>query len=120
MKNFQIYAAIMAFFFYGGYAFVVNKMMSSAILQGISSAIVTIILGRLVCYFYENIEVSGFGRILLPPVITVSITGAYLYTAHTFIGTHYVLTTISLPISISFVYCCLLVRKMVLYKAEAE
>jgi hypothetical protein len=112
-----ISAALLAFLFYGGWAFMVNyphgaiAAVAALAVQGAASFATTLVLTKLVTFFYRRLAQLEQPRILwlsLPPVLSTAVVACLLVLAHTLAGTPTLLATIAPSVVIGFafgIYC---------------
>lgn len=112
-KSGKLLAAGMAFMLWGGWALVVNwsagvpSASIAALIQGSTSFVVTLLMAVAVTWQFRRFSRPVF-RVLAPPLITVSVTGSFLFAVHTLGQTPGVWQTILPPTAIAFCYCLLL------------
>jgi hypothetical protein len=108
-----ISAALMAFVFYGGWAFTVNyphgafAAVAALAVQGTASFATTLALTVLVTFFYRRLAGSKQPRLVwlaLPPALSTAVVACPLVLAHTLAGTPAMLATIAPSIAIGFIY----------------
>ena len=106
-------AALLAFLFYGGWAFTVNyphgvfAAVAALAVQGAASFATTLALTGLVTFFYRRLARHKPPRSVwlgLPPVLSTAVVACLLVLAHTLAGTPTLLATIAPSIAIGFVY----------------
>ncbi len=112
-RRFNLISAILAFVLWGGWAYVVNggantetvrgAPLAAAITQGCGSFIATLIMVRLVSWLYNLLPVT-FMRMILPAIITATITGSCLATAHAIVGTPEIIRTIAPALIVAFCF----------------
>ncbi|MFL1407035.1 hypothetical protein ACJO2E_16975 [Marinobacter sp. M1N3S26] len=109
----KLLAASLAFALWGGWALVVNReagwqpALIACLVQGAISFVVTLIMAAAVTWQVRRFR-TPVGRVLVPPFLTVSVTGAFLYLAHTLGQTPDVWRTIVPPSTVAFCYCLFL------------
>lgn len=108
-KQYNILSASLAFFIWGGWSFYINDAsmffrVTSGLAQGVSSFIITLIMVKIVTWFYYRIYFKQL-RFILPAIITVFCTGSVLIAIHYIIGTPYILKTVSPALSVAFIFC---------------
>lgn len=86
---------MLAFLLWGSWAYYVNQQHSdgdsasavvSGLTQGIGSFCITLFMVKSVCWLYQRLPATPL-RMVLPAMITVSLTGTLLLTAHLIVGT---------------------------------
>ncbi len=111
-KKYNYLSAFLAFFLWGSWAFYVNTDgvsqtgVISAITQGTYSFIITLLMTHFITFQFNKFS-DGIFRIVLPPVITVCITGTILIYIHKMAGTPSILLTVSpaLTVALLFSFC---------------
>lgn len=112
-KSGKLLAASLAFVLWGGWALLANwqaglrPALLAGLLQGAMSFLVTLLMASAIIWQARRLRRPA-GRILVPPLVTVSVTGSLLYTLHTLSGTPGVWRTIVPPTTVAFIYCLLL------------
>ena len=105
---FNAISAILAFILWGCWAFYINEAsdtrLVSATTQALSSFSITLILVHMVTFIFHLLPVTPL-RIVLPAVISVSITGSGLVLAHMLAGTSRIFFTIAPALVVAFVFC---------------
>ncbi|MEM8594054.1 MAG: hypothetical protein AAGF06_04455 [Pseudomonadota bacterium] len=97
--RYKLVSSLGAFALWGGWSFYINNKVSykdgvvSGILQGISSAFVTLMLVYLVT-FYANQFTRKQMKITLTPVLSVTTTGLLVVFAHLLVGTPSIFWTV--------------------------
>lgn len=110
LRSKRYIAALMAFLLWGGWAVFVNskggwdKALVAGVVQGSASAILTLIMATAVVWQAQMLANPLF-KALLPPVVTVAMTGTLLYAAHAICGTAHPSRTMLLPMTVAFFYC---------------
>lgn len=131
-RRFNLTSAILAFVLWSGWAYFVNggpsteghssAPMVSALTQGTGSFIITLIMVRLVSWIYHLLPVHS-ARIVSAALITVSITGSCLATAHAVVGTPEIVSTIAPALAVAFffnVYTASMLRRDKIDPVETE
>jgi len=108
-KKYNLLSASLAFFIWGGWSFYINdaslfSRVTSGLAQGISSFIITLIMVKIITWFYFKLNFSRL-RFILPAIATVFCTGSVLVTIHYVIGTPYILKTVTPALSVAFIFC---------------
>lgn len=109
--RFNVVSATLAFFVWGGWAYHVNRQpavneagaspLISGLIQGVASACIALMMVRSVAWIYHRFAGHAL-RMLLPALITVSIAGCCLATAHLLAGTSDPLRTIAPALTVAF------------------
>lgn len=109
-RYFSYMSAILAFMLWGGWAFYINNSYStdsgiiSGITQGTASFMITLFMVHLVTYLYHKFT-HPIAKLIMPAIVTVSLTSVCLVNIHLMVGTPQVFYTISPALSIAFAFC---------------
>lgn len=118
---FNAVSAILAFVLWGGWAFYINEAsdtrLVSALTQALASFSITLILVHMVTFIFYLLPVTPM-RIVVPAIISVSITGSGLVLVHTLVRTSQILFTITPALAVAFVFCTYTALK--LYRAATD
>jgi len=112
---FNILSAFIAFSFWGGWAYFVNRSdmgnegLVSGLTQGLMSFFITFFMATLVTYLYRKVESH---KLLFAPFLTVSITGILLSTVHFLVATPSIFYTIAPTLFVSFFFCFFIAYKL--------
>lgn len=116
-KLYKYLSALLAFLLWGGWAFYINhdaesySGLISGITQGSCSFIITLLMTQFIVLQFNRFA-SGMFRIVLPPVITVSITGTFLVLIHIMVETPSILFTVSPALTVALLYSFYTVYKL--------
>lgn len=116
-KLYRYLSAFFAFLLWGGWAFFINDDENShtgvisAITQGSFSFIITLFMTHFITFQFNKFS-NGIVRIVLPPVITVSITGTMLILIHIMAGTPSILYTVSPALTVALLFSFFNVYKL--------
>jgi hypothetical protein len=112
-RRFNLISAALAFTLWGAWAFWVNSEaageegraspLTAGLTQGAGSFIITLIMVRAVTWLYHRLP-DHSTRLALPALITVTVTGSCLATAHTLVGTPHIVRTIAPALSVAFLF----------------
>ncbi|MBS0290711.1 MAG: hypothetical protein JSS07_11835 [Proteobacteria bacterium] len=105
--KYKLISASLAFILWGTWTYYINDgttRISSAFSQGIASLIITFLMVRAVSYFYKKFA-NGKFRLILPALLTISVTGCCLVSIHYIVGTKYIVLTVLPPLIIAFLFC---------------
>ena len=103
-------SALFAFLIWGGWAYYANgeaaenQRITSTLVQGTASLLITFFMVNAVTWLYGRIEVP-YVRLVLPAVLTVSFTGSSLVAVHYFAGTPNIFYTVAPALSVAFAFC---------------
>ena len=108
-KQYNLLSASLAFFIWGGWSFYINDAsiffrVTSGLVQGISSFIITLTMVKIVAWFYYKLHFTKL-RFILPAMVTIFCTGSVLIAIHYIIGTPYILKTVTPALSVAFIFC---------------
>ena len=111
---FNVFSAFVAFIFWGGWAYFVNRgAMESAwisgLTQGVMSFIITFFMATLSTYLYSRLTSL---KLLLAPFFTIIITGILLSLVHSVVGTPNIFYTIAPTLFVSFFFCLFICHKL--------
>jgi hypothetical protein len=111
--RFNLISATLAFALWGGWAYYVNALttgegtaspLTSGLTQGTGSFLITLVLVRAVAWLYHRLPPRPL-RLVLPGLITVTVTGTCLATAHALVGTPDIVQTVAPPLSVALAFC---------------
>lgn len=98
---------ILAFLIWGSWTYYINynnpNDIISALVQGIYSAIMTLLIIHLVTFFYNLLPKSNL-YFLLPALFTLIITSVIIICLHLLINTSNILYTITPALIVSFIF----------------
>lgn len=112
-KSGKLLAASLAFILWGGWALMVNQAagwrsaLVASLVQGSTSFVVTLLMAAAVTWQVQRLSTPA-GKVLVPPLVTVSVTGSFLYIVHTLGHTPDVWRTIIPPSVVALLYCLFL------------
>lgn len=112
-KSEKLLAAGLAFILWGGWALLVNwsagvsSASIAALIQGSTSFAVTLLMAAAVTWQARRISRPVY-RVLVPPLVIVSMTGTFLFLVHSLGQTPDLWKTILPPTTIAFCYCLFL------------
>lgn len=116
-RFFNLLSALLAFLLWGGWAFYVNgktdvtKGIISGFTQGIASFVITLLMVRLVAWFFNHLP-NNFLQLPLAALFSVSVTGTYLVGIHLFVGTPEIFYTIAPALTVGFGFCWVTAYKL--------
>lgn len=112
---FNISSAALAFIIWGSWAYYANSgsdtRLISALTQALASFCITLILVHMVTFIFHLLPKTPL-RIILPAIISVSLTGSALILAHTLAGTSKILLTIAPALTVAFTFCVVTALKL--------
>lgn len=115
LKSYNYTSAILAFFLWGTWAYFMNIDSSnnfiSAFAQGIASFIITLIMIKIIEYFYYLLPKNKFSFIL-PSIITVFITSSFVVFIHIYINTQNILITVFPTVIVAFLFALFTTKKI--------
>ncbi len=101
---FNLLSAIIALLLWGGWAYYINHSIISGFAQGTASFVITLVMVRSVTWWYHHLPV-GYGRLLLPSMLTVGMTGTALACIHAYVGSAHIIKTIAPALTVAFLFC---------------
>lgn len=110
---FSFVSSFLAFFLWGFWAYAINissafsQRFLSALTQGIFSFLMTLMIIRIVLFYDAKLyffQYKPYLKAICASLFTVLTTGSALFLTHFFIGTEPILKTISLPLSVAFLF----------------
>ena len=116
-KAFTLLSASFAFMLWGTWAYYVNNDSSpstrivSALTQGTASFLITLFMVHAVTWCYRQLS-TRWAQLIVPALLTVSVTGTCLACAHYAVGTANILATIAPALSVAFVFCVITAAKL--------
>lgn len=114
---YNLASAIAAFVMWGGWAFYVNSRHTdssgivSGLAQGTASFTITLLMVRAITFLYYTFKYPLF-KLLLPALLTVSVTSTCLVLIHLAVGTLHIVSTIAPALSVAFAFCLLTTFKL--------
>lgn len=121
----RVLAAALAFVLWGGWALLANwsaghrDALVAGLLQGCASAIITLVMAVCASALFARLP-GPFLRIVLPPLLIVSVSFSGLWLAHTANATPALWTTILPPSGLAFIYCLYLTFTLARDAATSE
>ena len=109
-RIYNVLSALSAFLLWGGWAFYVNggadavKGLTSGLTQGTASFIITLVMVRVVTWFFKHLP-GNFLQLPLAAFLTVTITGSCLVGIHWLMHTPHIFNTIAPALSVAFAFC---------------
>ncbi len=123
LKSYNYTSAILAFVLWGTWAYFMNINSSnsfiSAFAQGIASFIITLVMIKIIEYFYDLFPENKF-YFILPSVITVFITSSFVIGIHLFINTENIFITVLPTVIVAFIFTLFTTRKISNYTKKKE
>jgi len=116
-KHYQYLSAFLAFLLWGGWAFLINNDgesdsgVISGITQGSCSFMITLFIAHFITFQFNKLS-NGVMRIVLPPIITVGITGTMLVIIHIIVGTPEILYTVAPALTVALLFAFYTVYKL--------
>jgi len=123
---YNLISALFAFVLWGGWAYFINSTLAievsstgiiAGLTQGTASFIITFIIVHLVTYIYNfihsltSINTLTF-NLVVPAILTVSITGTGLYIVHFLMKTPHIAKTIAPALVVAFLFSLFTVYKL--------
>lgn len=117
-------SAILAFVLWGGWSFYINTQQGSlehglisGITQGVCSFILTLVIAFLIEKLFNYFK-NTLLKLLLPPVITVILTGSFLIMVHLLIKTPSIVYTLTPVLTVAFLFA--IFTNVKLYKQRSQ
>lgn len=109
-QKFHFASAILAALLWGGWSLYINyspeqgqQALLSGVVQGTCSFMITLLIGRLLeCQF--NFFATPLFKVVLPPLLTVLLTGSGLVLIHHLINTPNILKTVTPALSVALLF----------------
>jgi len=107
---YKFMSALMAFALWGSWAFYINADSGSSarilagLVQGSASFVITLVLVRAVTWISRLLP-YGPAQVVVPALITVTVTGTFLVSIHTAFGTPNIAFTVTPALIVAFVFC---------------
>lgn len=122
-KYYNYISAFLAFFLWGFWAYYVNiespNNLISAVAQGTASSIITLIMIKLIKFFYNVFPKSRL-YFVLPSIITVGITSSFVVYMHILVNTKNIFYTVFPTIVIAFLFALYTTVKISRYIVQEE
>jgi len=115
-KKYNYISAFLAFLLWGAWAYLVNidshNVIVSALSQGIASAIITLIIIKLLVYFYRLFPKNGW-FFILPSFVTVGITSSFVVLIHFVVDTENIFYTVLPTVIVAFLFALYTTKKII-------
>lgn len=115
LKSYDCLSAVFAFILWGTWAYLMNidsdNNLISTFSQGAASFIITLIMIKIIKYFY-NLFPERKLFFLLPSIITVSITSSFLVGIHVIVHTENIFFTVLPTVIVAFLFALYTTRKI--------
>lgn len=109
-RRYRLISATIAMLLWGGWACYVNAQaggwgrgLVSGLVQGISSFVITLVMAWLIARGFACFQ-AKWAKLLLPPVLTILLTGGFLVGVHSLVGTPSIGKTLAPVLTVAFVY----------------
>lgn len=109
-NSYKLVSAFLALILWGSWAFYVNEPSNSYVrflvagAQGLASFTITLIMVKIVTFFYAKLEKNSL-QLILPTILTIALSASCLTIIHSVIGAPNILLTISPALSVAFLFC---------------
>lgn len=107
LRSYNYQSALLAFILWGAWAYYINiqsdNNIISALSQGMASFVVTLIMIKIIKYFYRLLP-EGKLFFILPSVITVSITSSVIVGVHLIVNTENIFYTVLPTVIVAFLF----------------
>ncbi len=118
-RRFNLISALLAFVIWGSWAYYVSAVLAagegrqvvSGLTQGTGSFVITLIMVHAITWLYRRLADHPL-RLVLPTLITVSVTGSCLTVAHILVGTDRIAQTIAPGLSVAFAFSLFVTAKL--------
>lgn len=113
IKNTQRYHLLSAFFaliLWGSWSFYVNSHLAgfkAGLISGLAQGICSFLITLFMTHFIEkqfNYYRNSWTKLILPPLITVLVTGSCLITVHVLIQTPNIIKTVSPALTVALIF----------------
>ena len=115
LKSYNYTSAILAFILWGTWAYFMNIDSSnsflSAIAQGFASFIITLVMIKIIEYFYNLFPKNKF-YFIFPSIITVFITSSFVIAIHLLINTQNILITVFPTVIVALLFALFTTKKI--------
>ena len=109
-QQFHLVSAFFAFLLWGGWSWYINyspehgqQALLSGVVQGVCSLGITLLIGRLLERQFNWFKSRSL-KLLLPPLLTVSLTGSILLLVHDWIDTPNILKTVTPALTVALLF----------------
>lgn len=117
-KLYNYGTAVAAFVVWGGWAYIANsghetgKRVAAFLTQGTYSFVMTLVMVGIVTAIFTRLPRVPALRIILPGILTLSVTGTILALVHIRVGTPRIAMTIGPALAVAFAFCLLTAWKL--------
>jgi hypothetical protein len=123
LKSYSSLSAVLAFILWGTWAYIMNidsnNNLISAFSQGIVSFIITLIIIKIIEYFY-NLFPKNKLFFILPSIITISITSSFVVGIHVIVNTQNILFTVFPTVIVAFLFALYTTKKISIQTIKKE
>jgi hypothetical protein len=123
LKSYSSLSAVLAFILWGTWAYIMNidsnNNLISAFSQGIVSFIITLIIIKIIEYFY-NLFPKNKLFFILPSIITISITSSFVVGIHVIVNTQNILFTVFPTVIVAFLFALHTTKKISIQTIKKE
>ncbi len=115
LKFYKYTSAILAFILWSVWAYFINiesdNNIISALTQGVSSFLITLIMIKLIEFFYDLFPKNRW-FFILPSIVTVGLTSSFVVFIHVLIDTKNIFFTVLPTVIISFLFALYTTKKL--------
>ena len=115
-KNYNYISAFLAFLLWSAWAFFINvesdNVIISALSQGVASFIITLIMIKLLVYFYKLFPKGGW-YFILPSLATVGITSSFVVLIHFMVHTENIFYTVLPTVFVALLFALYTTKKII-------
>ncbi len=115
-KKYNYISAFLAFLLWSAWAFFINidseNVIISALSQGVASFIITLIMIKLLVYFYKMFP-KGDWYFILPSLVTVGVTSSFVVFIHFMVHTKNIFYTVLPTVIIALLFALYTTKKII-------
>ena len=123
LKSYSSLSAVLAFILWGTWAYIMNidsnNNLISAFSQGIVSFVITLIMIKIIEYFY-NLFPKNKLFFILPSIITISITSSFVVGIHVIVNSQNILFTVFPTVIVAFLFALYTTKKISIQTIKKE
>lgn len=107
---FNLISAFLAFLLWGGWAYHINSASSpasgavAALTQGMASFLITLFMVHAITFLFHHFQ-KPIAKVILPAILVNCVTGFFLVSVHTLMGTPRVFATILPALTVAVSFC---------------
>jgi ABC-type antimicrobial peptide transport system permease subunit len=115
-KKYNYTSALLAFVLWSLWAYFINvkssNVMVSALAQGVASFVITLIMIKLLVYFYRLFPKGGW-YFIVPSLATVGMTSSFVLFIHFMVHTKNILYTVLPTVIVAFLFALYTTKKII-------